>query len=265
MTLITHGSDLTLAPTLRLIAESVGGGPRRAIQSVADAGFVAVQLDATMPGLRPRELDASARRDLGATVRRAGLSVAGVDFFIPQDHFRSAEHLDRAAEAAGAAIAFAADLGRVPVSMALPIDDVDEALIDTLLGAADGYGVRLAVHHEAGPQQLNEWLKPLDTSIIGGGIDPANLLAARHDPAGIAQSLGGKLAVARLSDARRGQGDGARSVAGQGDLDLTAYRVSVDLSPKRAGPVVLDLRALADPLNAAAQAAGAWDAAAMRM
>ena len=52
-----------------------------------------------------------------------------------------------------------------------------------------------------------------------------------------------------------------RCVPGRGELDLTMYRVSLDLAANRAGPVVLDLRGLNNPLRAAAQARELWESA----
>lgn len=265
MAILTHGSDLSLAPTLGPVIQRASGSPRKAFQTIAEAGFASLQLDATVAGLRPRELDASARRDLGATLRRSGLSAAGIDFFIPTDHYTNPAQVDRAVASAHAALQLAADLGRVPLSVNLPIAEVDAGITEGLFAAADGLGVRLAVHHESDPAQLRDWLSSKDEGIVGAAIDPAALLGARHDPISALQAMSTRLAVARLSDGQRGQADGSRSAVGQGDLDLVAYRVSVDLAPHRLGPVVLDLRMLAEPVAAANTAQSAWQNAAMQM
>lgn len=265
MPILTHGSDLRLAPTLRPIADGRRLPPKAAFQAVASLGFEAVQLDATMPGVRPRELDTNARRDLAGSIRRAGLEAAGLDFFIPADHYRDPAHLDRAADAASAACTLAADLGRVPLSINLPTADADAGLVATLLGLADGLGVRLVVYDPSGLDALPAWLDKHSHAWIGAGLDPAALLIARNDPVTSAQSLGDKLAGARLSDAKRGQPDPGRTTLGSGDLDIMAYRVSLDLAPSRTGPVVLDLRSLTSPDQAAATAKAKWDSAAMKL
>src|SRR5690606_35381914 len=108
--------DMPLAPTLAALP----GEPRRSIDRLHELGFRFIQLSATHPGLRPRELDQSARRDLLATLRRRERSPAGVDLWIPPEHFADAAQVDRAVAAAIAAIELAADLGRVPLSLALP-------------------------------------------------------------------------------------------------------------------------------------------------
>src|SRR5690606_13026801 len=74
-----------------------GAGPRAPIEAAAKAGFRAVALDASAAGLRPRDLDRSARRDLAALLRRLELAFAGLDLWIPPEHFASPEHADRAA------------------------------------------------------------------------------------------------------------------------------------------------------------------------
>lgn len=256
---LSHGSDLRLSPTLGPAVRASAGAPRQVLQQMGRLGFQAVQLDATLSGLRPRELDASARRDLAATVARAGLQISGVDFFIPSEHYHQPEHLDRAAQAALSACALAGELGRVPLCINLPIGQADEALVEALITAADAGGVRLAVHHDADVQALGDWLAPFDTQHISAAIDPAALLMARTDPVDALQQLGGALGIARLSDARQGQADAGRLPIGQGDLDLLSYRVSVDLAQARSGPVVLDLRGLANPLAVASASQSAWD------
>lgn len=265
MVVITHGSDLTLAPTIRPLAQGVEGSARRALTLISEAGFRSVQLDATMPGLRPRDLEQSARRDLAATLRRSGLRVGGIDFFIPADHYCDPANVERAVESAHAALGLAADLDRAAVSLNLPVIQADPSIVGELLTAADGYGIRLAIHHDAEPGELLTWLKQQDAQLVGAGLDPAALLAARRDPVGVLTSFADRLAVARLSDAKRGLADGTRSVVGRGDLDLLTYRVSVDLAARRTGPVVLDLRLLSDPLAAAQAALTAWNNAAMRV
>jgi hypothetical protein len=88
----------------------------------------------------------------------------------------------------------------------------------------------------------------------------------------VAQKLGRRLAVARLSDvthaAEDAEGDdarvggGTRCGIGEGDLDVVAYRIALDLATGRAGPVVLDLRGLVNPLASARAAGERWEKAA---
>lgn len=61
--------------------------------------FCTITLDATMPGLRPRELDTSARREISVLLKRHELSLAGVDCFVPPAHLLDAAKQTRAMEA----------------------------------------------------------------------------------------------------------------------------------------------------------------------
>jgi sugar phosphate isomerase/epimerase len=268
MAILTHGSDLTLAPTIRPVVKATDGTVRTALDRLASAGFRAVQLDGTLPGLRPRELDQRARKDLLALLTRRGVTLAGIDLFIPKRHFAEAENLDRAMAAALAGVQLAADLGRVPVSLALPIKAMTDEAKSSLVAAADGHGVRLAVHAEDQIDALLEWIAKIDLPSLGAGLDPAAVLMRNQDPSTLAQRLGKRLAVARLSDIAGTGGDddaeaaGLRAAVGDGDLDVVGYRVAVDLAGGRTGPVVLDLRGMENPLAAAAQASRQWEKAA---
>lgn len=263
MAILTHGSDLSLAPTLGPLVQVTGRPPRQVLSMIAEQGFGSVQLDATLPGLRPRELDTSARRDLIATAKRSGLMIAGIDFFIPAEHYSDPQHCDRAAQAVGAACSFAGELGRVPLSLNLPVGQADAAIVQSVIEQADASGITLAIHDEAQLDTLTAWLSKQAPPHAGVGLDPAALLIRDQDPADVAQSFSEMVRVARLSDASKGQADGGRQVTGAGSLQVMPYRVSVDLAPKRLGPVVLDLRGLTAPLQAMASAKAVWEQAAV--
>ena len=259
MSILTHGSDLRLAPTLRPLVTAGDGTVRTAIKVVAAQGFHAVQLDATLPGIRPRELSARARQDLVALLSRHDLQLAGLDLFLPRQHFIEPQHLDRAVTAALAAIELAADLGRVPVSLTLPVGEMKDDVKRTLIDAADGRSIRLAVHAEDELDALATWLEATDQHALGAGIDPAVLLTHKEKAVRTTQRFAKRLAVARLSDMTT---SALRCPIGEGELDIAAYRITLDLTTNRTGPVVLDLRGLENPTTAAAIAQKAWEGAA---
>lgn len=265
MAILTHGSDLSLAPTLTPIVRATDGTVRKAFSLIAEAGLASVQMDATLSGVRPRELDSTGRRDLIATARRAGISITGIDLFIPRAHYTDPQQVDRATQATIAAIALAGDLGRLPLSINLPVDALSADVTEALLTAADAGGVPLIVHAEDQIEALQSWLKVTDPRVAGIGLDPASLLGARTDPTTLVQTLTSSLAGVRLSDNRKGLADGSRCPVGTGDLDLMSYRIGADLAPHRRGPVVLDLRGLVDPLAAVATAKRNWDNAAVSL
>ena len=270
MPILTHGSDLTLAPTMGPIVRLRGGALRAALDQVAAAGFTAVQLDATLPSIRPRELDSRARKDLLALLARSSLRLAGVDLFIRRRHYMETEHQDRAMHATLAAINLAAELGRVPLSLALPIAEMADDLKQEIVQAADRYHVRLAVHGEDQLPALTDWLEQVDLPILSAAIDPATILARSDDPVATAHELASRLGVSRLSDLM-GAADSDTAAAtmrcpvGEGELDVMGYRIAIDLAVGRAGPVVLDLRGLSKPMAAAATSAQTWQNAAIAL
>lgn len=227
------------APTLAPLV--AGGDPRAALQRISDSGFRHVQLSAALPGMRPRDLDRSARRDLLARLRRIELTVSGLDLWIPEEHYTAPEHADRAAAAIMDAIELAADLGRVPLSVRLP-DGVDDHVAREWRGRAETCGVSIADH------------SPTPHALLSSGVDPALLLAAGLSPASHTSNAP-NLAAARFSDYR----DESRVAPGAGRLDVLAYQVAL-VSRGFDAPVALDLRRVATPATALETGRNAWAA-----
>ena len=250
------------------MVQQAGGTVQAALRRMAEVGIPAVQLDATLSGIRPRELSPRTRKDLAALIQRQGLRLAGLDLFIPRSHYLESDRQDRAINAALAAIELAADLGRVPLSLRLPVGQMERALLGVLVEAADGHGTVLTVHAEDQVEDLLTWLDEVDHSLVGAALDPTVPLAASSDPSVVAQQIASRLIVARIGDlVAPGSADAAAASArcpiGEGDLDVMAYRVSVDLASRRCGPVVLDLRGLIDPIGASQIGSKAWHNATM--
>ena len=262
---LTHGSDLTLAPTIGVLLRSglsFGG----AIAKLGSLGLWALQLDATVQGFRPRDLNHRARRDLLATLTRSSFRAGGLDFLIPREHYTDPGLVDRAMEAALSAIRLAADLGRLPVSLDLPAEALDAPVARALVEAADRHGVAMVVHVSESPDRLGAWVEAVDLPALGAGLDPAAELALGRNPVDQANRWGVRLRGARLSDGPSGTGLGpSRRVVGRGALDVVSYRVALDLCGSLAGPVALDLQGLEDPLGAAQAAAQVWERAAFRV
>lgn len=199
------------------------------------------------PGLRPRELDRSARRDLNAMLRRVELVCAGVDCFIPAEHFTRNEMVDRALAAVEGAIELAADLGRAPVALSLPRRATDSSestddsskvqsdgfVMQSIAAMADRFGVEVADH------TVPLLLPPPEG--IGVGVDPAAWLARNENPADVVTRSGASVVSARLVDLLT---TGLRGPIGdrqEGRLDATGYRVALSVVGY-ARPVVVDAR-----------------------
>jgi sugar phosphate isomerase/epimerase len=225
-------------------------GPRAAIDWVAATGYRSIQLDATMAGLRPRELDRSARRDVASILRRLGLCLSGLDLWIPQHHFL--DQTARAVSAVESTIELAADWrtaagnGSPVLSLTFPAD-LEAAVRHQLAAFADKHGVPIADH-----AVQDELPKPVEAA-IGAGVDPALIIKAGKDVLRtVARIRGGPLS-ARLSDWNGFR----RVVSGKGRLDLLAYSAALSVAGYRRA-VVVDLRDLDDPTQAAAESLKAW-------
>jgi sugar phosphate isomerase/epimerase len=272
MSLELPGADTSLSLTVGPLLPLRGGTLEGVLSAARAWGVPSVQLDATRSGLRPRELGQRDRRDLMGTLQRQDTRLSGIDLFLPRRHFQQTQHVDRATSAALQAIELAADLGRVPLSLPLPIGLVSQDVLGTLIEAVEGRGVPLAVHAEDRLDDLLSWADSVDLATVGIGLDPGAVIARGMDPAKQTHRLGHRLISARLSDflpqedpkdhqpGRLLEGD--RVALGKGDLDELGYRVALGLTSRRVGPVVLDVRQLSDPAAAAQEAIRRWRAAA---
>ncbi len=233
------------------------GEPAPAVAWAAARGIRGVQWSATQAGMRPRELGASARRDIRALLVRHEMVLAGVDAIVPPAHLVDAQHAERALDAIRAACEFAADLGRPAVTVQLPeqgdaapAQEARRAAVDALVAIADRSGVAIA-------DLAGGALAP--SPPIGVAIDPAAVLAAGDDPAAAVSRAGHRLLAARLVDLSR---SGMRGPVGGGPgarLDLLAYRVALGISGFSGLPVV-DCRQWADPRAGVEASVAAWAA-----
>jgi len=217
---------------------------REAIDRAARAGYRGIALDGTMHSVRARDLDRSARRDLAAAYRRAGLASAGVDLWIPPEHLDDPRHTDRAIGAVAGALELAGDLasltdGQRVLSIALPRSDATPApWRRTLEEEAERLGVRIA---------NCAWPPPTGAhGPIGIGIDPALALAAGEAPGRAAARAGASLAMVRVTD----WNGISRVPVGRGRLDAVSFAVSV-ATTGYAGFGVVDVRGTPDPGAAA--------------
>lgn len=230
------------------------GSPARAtIDTIAALGVRGITLDATAPGLRPRELSRSGRRDIASVLRRNELELAGLDLWIPPEHFADPATSQRAIDAATQALEMASELAqlvggrsRPVVSLVLP-PELDSTARETLAAVAQRCGSTLADH-----AIMNEDANRPPG--IGVGIDPVFYLTDGQSPAKAVTRAGDHLASARLCDTNA---MGRCAVGSTGaKLDTTAYAGAMIVSGQPW--VTLDLRGLSDPTAASACAIAAW-------
>lgn len=236
-------------------AQDVGAeGLRSALALAGSVGCRGIVLSATASGLRPRDLDRSARRDLASLLRRSELPLVGLDLWIPPEHFGDPVHADRALAAVGAALELCAEVAplsgsgdRGVVSLTLP-RPVTTELRTAMAAAADRTGAVIADH--AWP-----WVEAIDAErgLMGVGLDPGTVLAAGGVPDVEASQLGRRLAIARLSDLLGGR----RVSAGDGALKSLEYSIGLQASGYLR-PVVIDVRGLAESVRSVRRMAASW-------
>ena len=144
------------------------------------AGYSGVQMDITMAGLRPRDLDASARRDIVSSLARRGLFLAGLDLFIPSSDLVDAARMDRAIGAIDAGLSLATDLraanldvGGAGVSVVLP-EKLDAGTLAELASLGQRWGASLVDHAWKSAFAGSE----AGAGVVVRGIDPAAIGAS---------------------------------------------------------------------------------------
>jgi len=225
------------------------GGPKAALGWADRVGFRRVALDLTAPGIRPRELDRSARRGLGGHLRRVELAVVGCDLVIPEGHFADPAHTDRAVFAAVAAIEFARELSSLceaepVVTVALPMEGEARG---TVGAAAEREGVKIA-------ELMGDGAEPRAEGWSSVALDVAAVLAAGGDASGEIGRLGDDLRQARIADLI----DGIRRPLGArgGRLDAVALAGAIAVCER--ADAVIDLRGMSDQDAGARSALAAW-------
>ncbi|MBX3355063.1 MAG: hypothetical protein KF724_05125 [Phycisphaeraceae bacterium] len=229
-----------LAATLAPLGEPIEG-----LQWIAESGFRGVQLSAAQPGMRPRELDAGARRGLRETLRRLDLLPAGLDLWIPPAHFIKEQEVARAVDAMFAALAFAEALGRISVSCVLPPPSVPAR--GAIVEEAARRGVRLADF--ALEATAEEW--------IGLGFDLAICRERHADPVEAIARAGAALAAVRMGEVTP---DGRRTPIEPGGASAHALgelRVALALGAPVELPVA-DARGWSDPRAGLRSTLAAW-------
>ncbi|MFM1822227.1 MAG: hypothetical protein RI967_493 [Planctomycetota bacterium] len=269
----------TLAPLLR----GEGALPiREALARLSRLGYRGVQLAATDPETRPRDLSPSARRDLAAALARCELACSGIDLFIPPEHFTDGAFATRAFEAARDAIGLAADLGRATV--VLPDLDGAPELRATLAAEALHRGVRIAIPGRgpggaaAGGSAAVAGSGVAETAAAGGApsterfseplsacVDCAASLAAGERPDASVLALGSALGAVRVVDLTRSGMRGPIGQKGEARLDVAALRVALDVvgfvsgfGSGFCGLPVVDARQWLAPADGLARSIACW-------
>lgn len=257
----TRTDDSTIAQSgLSVTVAPFGAEVRRSIELLAPLGFRFMQLSAAQPGIRPRDLDRGARRDLRAFLARRGTSCSGVDLWIPAAHFLDPARADAAVQAVCDSIELAADLATDDraraLSTGLPADLPDMRV--EIQRRAERCGVTIVDFTIARPPASAAGTDVDEGAVVGGavagascasvvewtrtGIDPAALLAQGRDPIDEVIASTGRIGAARLASPSPTGGRGPVVGGTGGDrFNLTAYRAALTVSGPEA-PVTVDAR-----------------------
>ncbi len=213
----------------------------------AKTGFVAVRLNILQSGMHPRDLDRSARRGLGATLRRHELTLHGADLWIPPDHFTDPDRADRAMAAVIRSVELLDEL-RSLAGADGPGATVDPSLGCTLpatLPTDMADAIRQVASARRVPVADHGYpMREGPTEELGIGIDPATvLLAETESPAKAVARAGAMAHCIRLSDAaKHGR---VEPGAPESRVDLMSFSAAVSVGGSRRA-VVLDCRGLQD-------------------
>jgi sugar phosphate isomerase/epimerase len=231
---------------------------RLALDRLAAEGYRAVQLSATHVELRPRELDASARRGLKATLRRMELQLAGMDAFLPLQHWSDEAHVDRAFTAICDMITLAGEMDRVAVSVLLPRNVDGSAGSNAGAAAPVGAVIEAIVAHanREGVVLVDYALPARNDIAVAFGLDAAAAIASNLDPAKLVHEH--RPRSVRLTDLMR---SGVRGPIGdklEGQLDVMELKVALSVSGY-AHPIVVDTRQWRDPFAGLRRTRDVWE------
>lgn len=182
-------------------------------------------------------------------LRRTELELAGIDLWIPAEHYTDPEKSQRAMETLQQTIVLVTELARLAggrsrplVSVTLPValPESERRAINSL---GERHGALIADHTPDAPEALGR-----DIAGLVVGVDPASCLMGGVSPAKRVHQAG----ALRLTDA----GASGRCVVGSGRLDLTEYAGACLTSGQRW--IVTDAWGVEDGARAIASAVDAW-------
>ncbi len=167
-------------PPVAVTLAPLAPDPRHGLEVASTLPVRGVQVSASQPGTRPRDLDRSGRRDLLAAARRRELEIVGIDVWVPSDRLLEGATIDDAVGQLIEAVELAADLGRVAVSTRFPLEGVDDA-ISTVVAVAGRLGVAV-IDHAVPPRGRVTRSRPGDAAPSGRLIVPGAVEAGAPAP-----------------------------------------------------------------------------------
>ncbi|HUN82103.1 MAG TPA: sugar phosphate isomerase/epimerase family protein [Phycisphaerae bacterium] len=228
-----------LKPRLAVCLDDLRMEVKAAMDVARRIGFRAIDVSAVRGPISPGELSATGRRHLLRHLADLGLSLGGLrgptgagSLADPQSAERRIDETSRILELAAALKVPTVSLtcGRFGVSGEGGIDRLREAF-SVLADRADRWGVTLAIETSGVPTaQLGEILRGLDCPSLKACCDSGAMLMQGEEPSTILANLRGRLALARLRDARSGTAEhaGQEVRLGEGQLDVPHFLAALD-------------------------------------
>ncbi len=220
---------------------------RRAIRLAVEAGFGAVELDATQRGVTPGELSNSGRRQLARLVTSTGMRFASLEVNVAGGVFTDFPNLDERIHTVRSIIELAHHLA-VPVVTFEPGETSDGDGVPDALGElcelADRTGVTLALQlGHTFPETLCAWIAQLQCPALGACIDPATLTARALEPERVVGALADHIGLIHLRDATFGGKSSAEreTPLGDGHVDFMSFVIAADAAGYT-GPFILRRR-----------------------
>jgi sugar phosphate isomerase/epimerase len=263
---------------LSLHIDTLGDDLRHAVKVAAESGYAGVAVGISHPQLAAADFGVTARRhfmkmlqsrDLNLSAVRVGAGVMGCSNW---NHAERLIHQTRRALQmardcrAGAVVIYLGEppAGTIPgntdraasksgYNNGGDVEAITRSVMDEILAAGDRVGIQLALSsgHAA---WLASILKKHVSKTVGAALDSARVLAAGYSPPDAAVELAGMIHAWICADAVRSGGATQSVLLGSGRGDFRAVADVLD-EQDFSGPVIVDIRGLADPSSAAGHAA----------
>ena len=265
---------------LSLHIDTLGDDLRHTVKLAAESGYAGVAVGISHPQLAAADFGMTARRHFMKMLQSRNLNLSAVRVGAGVMGCSDWNHAERLVHQTQRALQMARDCraGVVVIYLGEPpagtisgntgrdasmsgdndnngggVEAITRSVMDEILASGDRAGINLAMSsgHAA---WLASILKKHVSKAVGAALDSARVLAAGDAPPEAAAKLAGMIHTWICADAVRSSGAMQNVLLGSGRGD---FRAVADLLDEQdfSGPVVVDIRGLADPSSAAGHAA----------
>lgn len=235
-----------------------------ALETIAEAGYHAVELNLEHPDLEPSSLTPERAREVRAMVDGLGLELSAVAYLGLEDQLEVRRRRTYAAIELlphfGAKLFIVASRREEPARLPAQWDEAVQLYLE-LAGLCAAHGARLAVRPQPGlvvrsSEDLVKLIRECAHPSVAGTLDIAHASITADDLSWAVYQLGPKLAHVQVADvANRTH---RHLLPGQGDVDFEEIREILD-SVGYLGPLVISIpQSEADPADTCREALAAY-------